>query len=245
VDYKSLYYPESNFGGFTDVDGTIAFYLRVNSLISRSASVILDIGCGRGAYAEDPVRLRKDLRVLQGKGEKIIGIDVSETAEDNPFIDEFYLIEESGHWPLEDESVDICLCDNVLEHVEDPELFFFECQRVTKREGYLCIRTTNVLSYVGLFSKLIPSQFHVLVLSKVQNERKEEDVYPTLYKCNTVKKIRDMLNRYNFVGCAYGYEPEPDYLSFSRLFYRLGVLHQRFAPQGIKPVIFAFGKKEN
>src|SRR5438093_943558 len=47
MDYKSLYYPESRFGGFTGVDGTLAFYIRVNSLID-SSSVVLDVGCGRG-----------------------------------------------------------------------------------------------------------------------------------------------------------------------------------------------------
>lgn len=46
-DYMGLYYPESRFGGFTDVDGTVAFYTRVQSLV-EAGSVVLDVGCGRG-----------------------------------------------------------------------------------------------------------------------------------------------------------------------------------------------------
>jgi hypothetical protein len=45
----SAHYPESNFGGFSDVDGTVSFYLRVNSLL-RPDSNILDFGCGRGYH---------------------------------------------------------------------------------------------------------------------------------------------------------------------------------------------------
>ena len=47
MDYMSIYYPESKFGGFTDIDGTMGSYTRTSSLI-RSSSVVLDVGCGRG-----------------------------------------------------------------------------------------------------------------------------------------------------------------------------------------------------
>ena len=243
MDFKSSFYPESNFGGFTDIDGTVAFYLRVNSLIDPGSSVVLDVGCGWGVYAEDPVPVRRELRILQGKAKKVVGIDVDESAKNNPFIDVFHLIQEGERWPLEDESVDVCICDYVVEHIKDLELFFSECRRVIKREGYLCIRTTNILSYVGLLSRLIPNRYHSLVLSTVQSNREEEDVYPTLYKCNTIRKMSRMFEQYGFVWCVYGYEAEPSYLSFSRFFYRLGVVHQRFAPQSIRPVIFGFGQK--
>ena len=39
-------------GGFTDNDGTIDFYLRVNSLINKD-SIVLDLGAGRAAWYED------------------------------------------------------------------------------------------------------------------------------------------------------------------------------------------------
>jgi len=58
MNKKDFFYPESTFGGFTDIDGTIAFFNRVNSLITDSF-VSLDIGCGRGEYSEDPIIFRK------------------------------------------------------------------------------------------------------------------------------------------------------------------------------------------
>lgn len=241
MTFQQIYYPESRWGGFTRVDGTIAFYTRVNSLITPSCTV-LDVGCGRGIYWDDPVRARRDLRVLKRKCLKVIGIDVDQQALGNPAIDEFRLIE-GGSWPLEDASVNLCLADSVLEHVADPEAFFGECQRVLKRGEYLCIRTPNIFSYFGLASQLIPDRLRNRVVTTVQDHREAEDIFPALYRCNTKGKIKQMLIKYGFEPCVYGHEAEPSYLSFSRFFYFLGVLHQRFAPNMIKITLFAFGRK--
>lgn len=244
MEYKFDYYPESKFGGFTNVDIAIVFYLRVNSLIN-SSSIVLDVGCGRGAYGEDPVITRRNLRILKGKCKKVVGIDVNDCGAVNPFIDEFRLIKKNERWPLEDGSVDVCVCDHVLEHMKNPELLFSECQRVIRPGGYLCLRTPNARGYVALFSKLIPNRFHNTVLNKIKERNNEKDVFPTFYKCNTINKIELMLNRHNFDYCVSGYEAEPSYLSFSRFFYFLGVFHQRFAFNNFKLAILAFAKKRS
>jgi 2-polyprenyl-3-methyl-5-hydroxy-6-metoxy-1,4-benzoquinol methylase len=44
-------YPERRFGGFSRVDGTIAFYTRIAGLLNETTRV-LDIGCGRGQVSE-------------------------------------------------------------------------------------------------------------------------------------------------------------------------------------------------
>ena len=51
-----------------------------------------------------------------------------------------------------------------------------------------------------------------------------------------------MMRKYSFEGVVYGYEAEPSYLSFSKIAYWLGVMHQRFAPGILKPTLFAFGR---
>ncbi len=79
------HYQESRFGGFTDVDGTVAFYTRVHALLEPSF-VVLDVGCGRGAYGTDPVRVRRELRIFKGKCRRIIGIDPDEQAKGGEFL---------------------------------------------------------------------------------------------------------------------------------------------------------------
>jgi SAM-dependent methyltransferase len=240
MNAKERFYPEVKFGGFTDIDGTIAFFNRVNSFIEPN-SVILDVGCGRGEYRDDPVLFRKNLRILKGKSTKVIGMDVDRNAQDNPFIDEFRLVENDS-WPIESESVNLIVCDNVLEHIADPEKFFAETRRVLKNDGYLCIRTPNRWGYISLFATLVPNRYHAKVLSLVQDERKEEDVFPTYYKCNSARKIKKIMKKNGFDCVAYGYDAEPSYLSFSAIAYFFGVVHQRLAPKFFKPTLFAFGK---
>lgn len=241
MDFKKFFYPESRFGGFTDIDGTIIFYTRVNSLIQAS-SILLDIGCGRGAHAEDPISIRRDLQIFKGKCERVIGLDVDESGAQNPFIDEFRLIKDD-RWPVENESIDLAISDSVLEHVENPDLFFSECERVIKPGGFLCIRTGNLLGYVCLLANFIPNKLHNTILAKLMTNRKETDTFPTLYRCNTVRALRKMVHKYNFDSCVYGHEPEPGYMSFSLISYILGVLYGKLAPGMLKVTIFAFAKK--
>jgi SAM-dependent methyltransferase len=240
MSYKKVFYPESKFGGLTDIDGTIVFYTRVNSLLNPSFTV-LDVGCGRGVGQEDPVEISRNLRKLRGKVKKVLGIDVDREARENPFIDKFYLLD-SDCWPLDNDAIDLIVCDDVLEHTTNPNKFFLEARRVLRNNGYLCIRTPNAWNYIAIFSRLIPNRYHSKIMPKVQSCRKEEDVFPTVYRCNTIRKIKAMMDLHGFESVVYGHEAEPNYLSFSKFAYWLGVLHQKFAPGFLKPAIFAFGK---
>jgi len=240
--YKYQYYPESRFGGFSDCDITIIFYCRVNALLS-SESVALDIGCGRGEYGEDTVSFRKGLKILKGKCRKVIGIDVDNEARHNPYIDEFYLIRPSEPWPIDTESIDLAVCDSVIEHSMNPEQLFAECNRVLKYGGYLCLKTPNIVSYFGLVSKLVKSESHDDFLKKIGIFKKIGTTYPAFYRCNTIKKVKKMMQKYAFESYVYGFEGEPGYLHFNKYLYFLGSLHQRFAPKSIKTAILAFGKK--
>jgi SAM-dependent methyltransferase len=240
-DLKTVFYPETRFGGFTDVDSTVVFFTRVNALVGKDA-VVLDVGCGRGAAAQDKVELRRNLRTFKGRCRRVIGIDVDDAGSANPFLDEFRRIE-GGRWPLDDGSIDVAVVDNVLEHVPDPDIFFSECRRVIKPGGYLCIRTPNVFSYFGVAAKLFRGRAHDKVLKAAQKERSHEDVFPAVYRCNSRGKLRSMLVRNGFDACVYGYEAEPSYFSFSSLAYFLGVVHQRFSPRACRIVLFAFARR--
>lgn len=239
--YIKSFYPESAFGGFTDIDGTVVFYARVNALIQPS-SVVVDFGCGRGSHSEDPIVFRRNLRCLRGKVARVIGLDVDNAAARNPTIDEFHLIGPKETWPLEGGSCDVVVCDYVIEHLAQPETLFAEAKRVLRNGGYLCVRTANSLSYVGLISRVMPNRYHKSVLEKAQSARKEQDVFPTVYRCNTIPRLRRQMNKYGFFSVVYGYEAEPRYLNFSKIAYGVGVLHQRLAPSFFGPSVFAFGE---
>ncbi|HYW45000.1 MAG TPA: class I SAM-dependent methyltransferase [Bryobacteraceae bacterium] len=238
---QNKYYPECRFGGFTQHDGTVAFYTRVNALLDPR-SVIVDFGCGRGAVVDDPVRFRRQVRDLRAAGRTVIGVDVDPMGGGNPFLNEFRLLSTDGTWPLDSASADLVVTDCVLEHLLAPEFFFAQAARVLKPGGYICIRTPNSASYVGLISRLVPPRLHQAVLKKAQPGRREEDVFPAVYRCNSVWRLRGMLEKHGFDAVVYGHGAEPGYLDFSRWAYLLGVFYQKYAPVWMRPSLFAFGQ---
>mgnify|MGYP001087312287 CR=1 FL=1 len=241
ISLKLKRYPEARFGNFSDQDGSVRFFTRVNALLEPGFTV-LDIGCGRGAYANDSARYRRNLRILQGKCRHIIGIDVDPTAGDNPFVDEFRRIT-SNEWPVATDSIDMAVSDYVLEHVLEPELFFAECARVLRDDGLLCLRTPNRLGYVALISRCIPNRLHAAVLKMIGKNRAAEDVFPTVYRCNTRGTLRRAMRRHGFDACVTSYEDEPTYLCFSRVAYALGDLCRRFIPPMFRGNLFLFARK--
>jgi len=236
------FYPEHRFGGFTRLDGTVNFYFRVNALLQPEFTV-LDLGCGRGQRAEKDINpYRKDITILRGKVARVIGIDVDPVGAENPCIDEFRLID-GPQWPIEDAEIDLIVSDCVLEHIEKVDAYFQECWRVLKPGGFLCIRTANAWGYVGIAARLIPNRLHARVVGKVQDSRKEQDVFPTVYRCNSRRRLRRTLMQHGFDAAVYGYEAEPSYLSFNKFAYWLATLHAKLAPEAIQLALFAFARK--
>lgn len=240
---KNRFYPESVYGGYTDIDGTVVFHSRVNALVNLD-HVVIDVGCGRGGHLSDAVDLRRNLKVLKGKCRRVIGIDVDSDAADNPYLDEFRLIPPSMEFPLPGDIADVCVTDYVVEHVQDPIKFFSECYRVLKPGGFLCIRTTNLHSYIGLAATLTPNRMHARVVGWAQRERQSKDVFPTQYRANTRRKLSNMLRKAGFDASVYTHNPEPSYLSRSAIAYRLGVFYQRHAPRAWGAVLLAFARKK-
>ena len=238
------YYPEVAVGGFTRCDGTIAFYTRIQALLSPNAA-LLELGCGRGAHQDDPCAYRRDLRVFKGRCRRVVGIDVDKDAADNPYLDEFRFIEDTARWPLDDGSFQIVVCDYVLEHVTNPGEFFREVRRILAPGGYLCLRTVNRHSYISLASRLIPARYHRRVLKVAQAGREEKDVFPTVYRCNTKRRIERMLRGQGMNPAVYRIEPEPGYFRFSRLAYRLAVVAHAHMPSWCRSTLLAYARRSD
>src|SRR4051794_20316544 len=82
------FYPEISAGGYSRVDSTIDFYLRVNALLKPEMTV-LDFGAGRGVgIINSRHELDRKLRILRGKVAKVIGVDVDSIVSTNPGLDE-------------------------------------------------------------------------------------------------------------------------------------------------------------
>ncbi len=57
------------------------------------------------------------------------------------------LIQSDGSFPLPDGAIDVCILDNVLEHIENPRQTLDECYRITKANGGLVIAVPGKRGY--------------------------------------------------------------------------------------------------
>lgn len=240
------FFPEVHFGGFSRFDGTVSFYSRVNALLKMDYTV-LDVGCGRGAFQDNKVKFRKELRILRGKVKKVIGLDVDPKAKTNPFLDEFVLLPSPfDSWPIEDQSIDLIVSDWTLEHVANPIFFFDEVYRVLKPGGYFCARTTNKWGYVAVGARIIPEGFQSKLIKFLQSGRRyEEDIFPTVYACNTLSCLKRMLKMHKLKGIVYAFSGLPGYLDFSCFLFYLGYLFEKFVPQQFRHTLFVFAQKDS
>ncbi len=237
-------FPETRFGGFHPVDGAMAFYLRVNALL-KPTDAILDVGCGRGEYQDDPVALRRSLRIFRGKVQKVTGLDLDPDASQNPFLDEFRLLENpDAPWPIPDQSADLVVSDWTLEHVGNPDAFFGEVRRVLKTGGYFCARTTNAWGYVALASRIIPERHHVKILKNMQKKREERDIFPTLYACNNIPLLKRKLSQFGLDGVVLGFSGLPGYFQSSCALTRLAYLYERFTPPFLRHTLMVFARRK-
>jgi SAM-dependent methyltransferase len=235
------YDPNSNMvGGFSDNDGTIDFYLRINSLISKD-SIVLDYGAGRASWFEDDeCKIRHKVRLLKGKVKKLIACDLDYAVLENKASDEqIYL--ENGKLGVEQNSVDLIICDYVLEHVENVDDFFAQIDNSLVSGGWFCARTPHKYSYVSLAASLISNNFHSKVLRKVQPNRKEIDIFPTHYNMNTLKEITKAFKGWE--NKSFIFKGDPAYYFGSKAIYEIQKKIHNILPVVICGNLFVFLRK--
>ncbi|MCU1353199.1 MAG: hypothetical protein JWM05_2408 [Acidimicrobiales bacterium] len=235
-------YPEIEAGGFSRVDGTVAFYARVNALLDSSMTVV-DFGAGRGRAAEDPVAFRRDLERIGNRAGKVIGVDVDEAVLGNPNLDEAHVITPGSPLPFADGSIDLVVSDFTFEHVDDPAWAAAEISRVLRPGGWLCARTPNKWGYIGIPTRLVPNHLHTAVLRRVQPEKQDRDTFPTAYRLNTVGDLRRHFPPASFDHHSYTFDSEPAYFGRSRVAWRIMRIVFRFTPERLRSMLFVFVRK--
>lgn len=171
---------------------SVVSFLGVAQALAARAKVVVDVGCGRGSMADgltDHAESGMVFHDLRGPGRHVIGIDLDPVGAQNPIIDEFRMIDDAGHWPLADASVDLGVSDFVLEHIDDPEAFVAELARTLRPGGVFVARTISRWSLLSFTARRVPNEKHPGWLSKLQPGRLEKDVFPTRYRMNSERDL--------------------------------------------------------
>jgi SAM-dependent methyltransferase len=102
------------------------------------------------------------------------------------------------HLPFADGSFDLVSCNMVVEHLRTPAKTFQELTRVLAPGGHLVIHTPNALSYVvfaGRIAKAVLPREWIYKLILWSEFRKSEDVFPTFYRANSKRRIKNLLSQ--------------------------------------------------
>lgn len=227
-------------GGFTNNDGTVEFYGRINAILP-SSPLIIDIGAGRGAwYENDTCQYRKSIRSLKSKAKELIGVDTDAAVMQNRSTTQ-NLVMKSGRVPLQDEVADVIIADYVLEHVNDPTAFASEVERLMKPGGFFCARTPHRYNYVSLISRLLAEARAKAIVQSAQPNRFEEDIFPTVYKLNTSRDIKKHFVDWD--DYSYLHRCDPAYYFSKRAIYKCQSIIHRILPGALSGNLFVFLRK--
>ena len=238
-------YPERQAGGFTRFDGAIQFYTRVRSLLSllEYGAVVLDFGAGRGVSAESATPIHREISDLRPIARCVIGVDVDSVVRQNPLLHAALMIDGRSHLPFADSSIDLIVSDHTFEHLPDPKWAASELERVLRPGGWICARTPNKLGYIGVAARAVPNRLHTRVLSVLQPQRREQDVFPTVYRLNTLRTVRRHFSAPHFIDASYAWDPEAAYFASTGLGDRVMRGVSRVTPERLRAVLMIFLQK--
>lgn len=199
------------------------FRQRILSLACADTDM-LDLGAGAGIV---------DAMNFRGAVQRVCGIDLDPRVVQNPFLDEGR-VANAGQIPYPDNSFDLVIADNVVEHLDDPGKVLMEVRRVLRPGGIMLFKTPNKNHYMPLIARLTPHRFHKWV-NKLRG-RNADDTFPTLYRCNSANAVRaKALDAGLHLVALEFIEGRPEYLRLSPITYLAGLLYERAV--NVSPVL--------
>lgn len=155
---------------------------------------------------------------------KVSGVDLAPRVTANLFFNKG-LVSDAGSIPYPDETFDVVFADNVMVHLDKPELVFAQIARVL-RDGKLLFKTPNRNRYMPLIARFTPHGFHQWINRR--RGRKEVDTFPTRYLCNSPTQVRAVASAAGLqVDRLELIEGRPEYLRINAVTYLAGLAYER------------------
>jgi SAM-dependent methyltransferase len=182
----------------------------------RPTDTLLDAGCGRTA----PILLK-----FRESANRLIGIDLVDFTI-QPEAVELYR-RDLCSTGLPSDSVDLIMSRSVMEHVSNPAAVVSEFARILRPGGHFIFLTANFWDYASLIAAAVPNRLHPWIVAHTEG-RKECDVFPVEYLCNTRRSILRTathaglsLERLEYLG------QYPSYFMFNGLLFLLATAYEK------------------
>lgn len=173
-------------------------YVRVVAAQLNSTTRWLDAGCGHQSFAD---KLEAQEQKMASGSRLAVGCDLGFGALQNHRSLNRLVCCSLDELPFADSSFNLVTLNNVVEHLEKPEVVFREFRRILQPGGTIVIHTPNMKSWfirlARLGKRLLPKRV-VLRFIRFLEFREPEDVFPTHYRANTPKQLSGMLRNAGF-----------------------------------------------
>jgi ubiquinone/menaquinone biosynthesis C-methylase UbiE len=156
----------------------------------------LDVGCGRQILPDWAMPLAAQHALVRRAG-SIVGIDVDAALAEHPLLTH-KVKAFGGSVPFRDNSFDLVTANMVVEHVDNPVSFLSEVHRLLRPGGRFVFHTTNFANYLIFVSYFVPDALKHRIVWRLER-RKAEDIFPTYYRLNTVRRIEAAAAQTGFV----------------------------------------------
>jgi len=113
-----------------------------------------------------------------------------------------------------------------------------------KQGGWFCARTPNKWGVIGIAGRIVPTSLHTQLLKHLQPGRKEEDVFPTFHRMNSLAAIRAYYPQTRWNNYSFNYGFEVGYFGRFVILAWLGYLYNKIVPNSLGLVTLAFVQKK-
>jgi SAM-dependent methyltransferase len=159
----------------------------------------LDLGCGHQFlpdWAWTP-----DEKLLSSLP-RIVGVDADlPSLKQHKFL-RGRILSDIHSLPFGNGSFDLVTANMVMEHVEEPGRVLAEVRRVLAPGGLFLFHTPNGASPLIQLARRTPARLKIRLIGFFE-DRSEEDIYPTVYRINTPRRVAELAAKANLrvVSC--------------------------------------------
>jgi SAM-dependent methyltransferase len=178
---------------------------------------IMDAGCGR--HLEFYKELPNDVQ--------FVGVDLEKSLNTRNEFSPYAICGDLECLPFPSDYFDLVISRSVIEHLKDPPRVFREFHRILRPGGKVILATPNKFDYVSIVASLTPYRWHRFLVNKILRVP-EDDVFPTLYRANSLSQLGKELKSAGFAERELlAINHYPAYLMFSPVLFRLGILYEK------------------
>jgi SAM-dependent methyltransferase len=164
----------------SSIEFAMQFYLRTarKAPIDCAGKTVLDVACGnRNPFFSDQLK----------RASKVIGVDCDGSVVRQNSLLHVGIVADLHSIPLPEDSVDVVVSVDTIEHAHDPARFLAECRRVLRKGGRAVFTTPNLFGYRTVLARYGGKTVFDLIWKTFKHTTLP---YDSLYRANTPNRVK-------------------------------------------------------